>query len=113
MIDPLAREEFRRFLDRQRVDYARTLSPKLAEVDRLWSASAGRGTAPDHLALLTRAAHGLAGSGAMFGFTDLSAAAKELELRLQRLADAPDRVEAVQGIAQAIAHLHSCAARDV
>jgi HPt (histidine-containing phosphotransfer) domain-containing protein len=113
MIEPLAREEFMRFLDKQRADYARTLSLKLAEVDRLWSGIAARGAAPEDLALLTRAAHGLAGSGAMFGFADLSAAARALELRLQRLADGPGKPEgAVEATQEAVARLRSCAPRD-
>jgi HPt (histidine-containing phosphotransfer) domain-containing protein len=113
MMEPGARDEFLRLLERQRAEYLQALPLRLALVENLWSGIANGAAAPDDFACLVRTAHGLAGSGAMFGFDELGAAAKALELRLQAGAQSPlgpqgkDR----DGIEDSIARLRSCAPR--
>jgi HPt (histidine-containing phosphotransfer) domain-containing protein len=111
MIEPGAREEFQRFLERQRADYVLALPLKLAEVESLWGAVAKGAAVSDELARLIRAAHSLAGSGAVFGFEELGASGKSLELLLQRLAESPEgpQGKAAAAIEESIAHLRSCA----
>ena len=113
MIEPGAHEEFQRFLERQRADYVLALPPRLAEVESLWEAVAQGTPAADELARLIRAAHSLAGSGAVFGLVELSASARSLELLLQRLAESTQgpRGNAAAAIGESIARLQSCAPR--
>lgn len=109
-MEPGARAEFLRFLEQQRADYLLALAPKLDEVERLWRGIAKGTAAPGDLALVVRAAHGLAGSGAVFGFTELGAAAKSLELQLQALAGSPQPpCDAADGIEKSVARLRTCA----
>ncbi len=112
-MEPGARDEFLRLLDRQRADYVQALPAKLSEVEHLWGGISQGAAAPDDLACLVRAAHGLAGSGAMFGFAELGAAAKALELRLQAIAQSPEapRGADADSIEDFIARLRSCAPR--
>jgi chemotaxis protein histidine kinase CheA len=76
-------DEFLRFLEEQRRDYRLSLPEKLEQIEALAAELAG--AAPDALERLERLAHGIAGSGATFGFAELGNAAKALELSVQAL----------------------------
>jgi HPt (histidine-containing phosphotransfer) domain-containing protein len=100
-------EDFLRFLEEQRQDYRRGLPDKLARmasiVERL-----DRGD-PAELAGLERLAHSMAGSGGTFGFDELGAAAKALELAVQRLSESGPAATAAQRseVREAIRVLHA------
>jgi HPt (histidine-containing phosphotransfer) domain-containing protein len=100
---------FLEMLERKRLQYGESLPGKMADMERLWVAiRTGAGRAD--LDRLERMAHGLAGSGALFGFEPLSAQARALELEL---ADAPSGGPLPQAreaaIATAMARVRACA----
>jgi len=105
--------QFTRMLEQQRRAYANTLPAKIAGLGLLWRAIVRHEAAPDDLARLVRVAHGLAGSGAVFGFDRLSIEARTLELELEVLlasrTDAGDGRKA--SIAAAIARVQDSVAR--
>ena len=109
MMEPGARDEFLRLLERQRAEYVQALPLKLAELEHRWGEIANGAAAPDDFACLVRTAHGLAGSGAMFGFAELGTAARALELRLQGLAESPQGAQDAGAIGDCIARVRSCA----
>ena len=77
-----AANEFLEALGRQRRDYAAALPGRLRALRQSWR---GIRASRDGLQSIERAAHGLAGSGAMFGFDRLGAEARALESVLRRL----------------------------
>lgn len=105
--------DFLRILEVQRNDYTRVLPGKVAAIERLWNEVRSAAAGPDALATLVRMAHGLAGSGAMFGFDDLSIEAGRLERRLQELAargNSQPWAES-EAVAASLGSLRRCVAR--
>lgn len=88
MMDEAARAAFVALLEHERAEYARALPGRLAGMRRLWREIESGAAGPEDLARLARDAHGLAGSGAVFGFDALSTQARALELQLQVFRDA-------------------------
>jgi chemotaxis protein histidine kinase CheA len=77
--------EFLEFLAAQRADYRSGLGEKFARMAALWNLIAhGDGDTADLLEL-ERQAHSVAGSGATFGYRDLGAGARTLELAVHRV----------------------------
>ncbi len=66
-----------------RVDYASKLPARIAEIENLWSGLLAAGLPAAELEELVRTAHGVAGSGAIFGMAAVSDAARSLELYLE------------------------------
>lgn len=85
MTTPGKHEAFMRAFEEQRRQYAGALPDRLEALGRLWEGVAAGTATPDALELLTRAAHGLAGSGAVFGYGALGAEARAIELELRDL----------------------------
>lgn len=79
---------FLAFLEEQRADYRHSLPGRLAQIETLWRQALNDETPAAALATLERYAHSLAGSGATFGFADIGAAARVLELAVNPLVDA-------------------------
>lgn len=80
-----SQEQFRAFLEQQRVEYQRTLPEKVARLQTLWAAmdaSAG----PVALTEMERLAHTLAGTAGTLGFRELGLAAGSLEVLLTEAA---------------------------
>lgn len=106
---PVPPAAFLEMLEQKRLQYGRSLPGKMADMGRLWEAIRTGATRAD-LDCLERIAHGLAGSGALFGYAPLSAEARALELEL---ADAPSGEPLAKGreaaIAAAIARVRACA----
>ena len=78
-----SKKDFLRMLAARTSEYARALPSRIEDIDGLWQRMRAGG---DPAALgedLVRAAHALAGSGATFGFPDVSRLARALELQLQ------------------------------
>lgn len=67
-----------------REDYAAQLPDKIQQIWETWAALQN-GWSDENLLTLHRMAHGLTGSGATFGFTRLSMAARTLEILLKGL----------------------------
>lgn len=80
-------QDFQKFLDLQRSDYARALPEKMAQVHALWRAVTSGGEAPP-LTELERLVHTLAGTAGTLGFHEVGRAAKALELLLQQVGPA-------------------------
>lgn len=78
---------FLAFLEAQRSDYRRALPQRVAEIVSLWRVALDGEAPAQALAKLERCAHGLAGSGATFGFAALGDAARALELAVNPLLD--------------------------
>src|SRR5262245_10911095 len=76
--------EFERALDTLRDEYARNLSDKLEELEATWHSLEYEWN-PQQFDKLTHLAHRLAGSGATFGFANITYTARELELYLRQL----------------------------
>jgi HPt (histidine-containing phosphotransfer) domain-containing protein len=74
-----ANAEMLAFFERQRESYGRRLPERFANIDRLWLSLAHGGGDSDRDAL-EREAHSLAGSSGTFGWPQLGAAARQLEL---------------------------------
>jgi len=74
-------------LERERRAYADALPGRIRALRELWRAVPAGGEARAGLESVERAAHGLAGSGAIFGFERLSAEARALEIELRSLID--------------------------
>lgn len=79
---------FLAFLEEQRADYRHSLPGRLAQIETLWRQVLNDETPAAALANLERCAHSLAGSGATFGFADIGAAARVLELAVNPLVGA-------------------------
>lgn len=77
-------QDFQKFLDLQRSDYARALPEKMAQVHALWRAVTAGGEAT-LLTELERLVHALAGTAGTLGFHEVGRAAKALELLLQQV----------------------------
>ena len=90
--DPKALQEKLRLLG---VDYAEQLPGKIAQIQEIWK---NLQTGWDQLACQTlhRMAHGLSGSGALFGFSAISKAARDLDCSLVDLAEGKTPATAVQ-----------------
>jgi HPt (histidine-containing phosphotransfer) domain-containing protein len=82
-----ANPAFLAFLEEQRADYRRSLPQRLAQIESLWRLVLNGEAPVEALASLERCAHGLAGSGATFGFAALGDAARALELIVNPLLD--------------------------
>jgi chemotaxis protein histidine kinase CheA len=67
-----------------RADYAAALPGKLDGLERLCREVMARRAPPEQLEDLIRMAHAISGSGATFGLPSVSAAARDLELFLDR-----------------------------
>jgi HPt (histidine-containing phosphotransfer) domain-containing protein len=74
-------ERLRRRLDAMRPEYLQGLASRLAQLEQLRSLIEG-GPSQEPCSALHRLAHSIAGSGATFGYSDLSARARALELLL-------------------------------
>lgn len=81
-------EKFQAELQRLKDAFARSLPARTREVEALWTALGGNPTAAA-IRALERALHSLAGSGATFGFPEVSRCAKSLENALRPLVDDP------------------------
>jgi HPt (histidine-containing phosphotransfer) domain-containing protein len=79
------RPDFLEFLALQRADYRNGLQDKLAHMSALWSLVVEGHDDRGPIGELERAAHSLAGSGATFGFAELGASARALELAVGRV----------------------------
>lgn len=77
-------EEYRQQIANLRRKFRERLSADLAGLDR-WMGTASPVKSPDALRDLREMAHRLAGSGATFGFADISRTARALECRLDEL----------------------------
>jgi HPt (histidine-containing phosphotransfer) domain-containing protein len=73
--------DFLRALEVQRARYREALPGRIAAIERLWDEVCG-GAGQGALAGLVLEVHGLAGSGAVFGFEALGTEAKSLEREL-------------------------------
>jgi chemotaxis protein histidine kinase CheA len=78
---------FLAFLEEQRTDYRLSLPQRLAQIESLWRQVVNGEAPAEALASLERCAHGLAGSGATFGYATLGDAARALELIVNPLLD--------------------------
>ncbi len=72
-------------LKRVRKNYAARLPGKVELIEEAWSKLLGIGPDREGLKALRIQAHGLAGSGATYGFKEISEAAHKLEIFLQSL----------------------------
>lgn len=72
-------------LDRLRQRYAHKLPQRVDELQLIWSTSDQPNTELARANALVFKAHSLAGSASTFGYTSLGAAARRLELTLQRV----------------------------
>jgi DNA-binding response OmpR family regulator len=61
-------------------DYASRLPGKIIELEQIWEGIQRQGNARKDLALLRRKVHSLSGSGATFGFKQISEYARQMEL---------------------------------
>jgi DNA-binding response OmpR family regulator len=61
-------------------EYASRLPGKIIELEQIWARIQGRGDSGKDLALLRRKVHSLSGSGATFGFKQISEYARQMEL---------------------------------
>jgi DNA-binding response OmpR family regulator len=68
-----------------RKDYASRLPQKISELEKVWAAVLGNNEPGKQLARLRRMVHSLTGSGATFGFKELSDEARKLELLLDMI----------------------------
>ena len=66
-------------------EYAAKLPERIAEIERLWTGLLAAGMPAAELEELVRAAHGIAGSGAILGMAAVSDAARDLELYLESI----------------------------
>ncbi len=81
-----------------RVSYAEQLPHKYAQIAEAWKALQSKPEERATLAVMHRIAHSLTGSGATFGFDDISTAARLLERQLKELLEAePTLVAQAQG----------------
>jgi len=103
------REEFLRVLEEQRAEYGRTIAGKIAGMQLLWRGICASNSGSDDMQRLVRTAHGLAGSGAMFGYDRLGARASDLERELLRILEhgTPEAREAAS-VDGAIVALRDC-----
>jgi len=76
---------FADFVDRQRRKFAASLPARLEGVEASWRKIAAGAAAPEEAMQLAVAAHGIAGSCAVFDLPEMSRAARALELELGRL----------------------------
>src|SRR5450432_4213612 len=77
--------DFLEFLALQRSAYRNGLQDKLANMSALWSRVVEGHDDRGAIGELERAAHSLAGSGATFGYAELGASARALELAVSRM----------------------------
>lgn len=107
--------EFLERLGEERRHYVATLPGTLAGMELLWRAIAQDDAAPGDLERLVRIAHGLAGSGGVFGFDALGKEARALELALRCvLASGRPAANAQRSaIAAAIAAVRDCIAPSI
>jgi DNA-binding response OmpR family regulator len=66
-------------------DYAARLPVKISELEQIWERIQHQSNAKKDLALLHRKVHSLSGSGTTFGFKEISAYARNLELLLDMI----------------------------
>ncbi|MBI3914901.1 MAG: diguanylate cyclase [Chloroflexi bacterium] len=102
--------EFEKQLQVLRDAYIESLPEKIRQLNIAWE-NLEKNWRVENLRELYRHAHSLAGSGATFGFSDLSAAAREGELFLQGLLEnpaLPSRAQAAQ-VQALVAEIENCA----
>lgn len=95
---PESTMELESMLDDLRKLYVAGLDDKMAAIDQGWQASLG-GCGEEQRASMIRRVHSFAGSGAMYGFSAISAAARSLEHTLGSIetnggGPSPDQIEA-------------------
>ncbi|MDH4100140.1 MAG: Hpt domain-containing protein [Nitrospirota bacterium] len=101
----------RKRIDALRRAYARQLPERVEAMETLWAGQKGSNRTKAGLSELARQAHGLAGSGATYGFADVSQAARELELRIEAMVEAGgslDEQRAKEADAMLIALKQAC-----
>ena len=82
-----ANPAFAAFLEEQRLDYQRSLPPRVAQMQALWQQVLDGQAPADALPTLERHAHSIAGSAATFGCAPLGNAARALEMILTPLVE--------------------------
>jgi HPt (histidine-containing phosphotransfer) domain-containing protein len=105
-------EAIRTVISELRDDYASALPGRVAQIEQLWRRLVAEEAPPAELEELIRMAHGIAGSGATFGFAQASHAARELEYSLEpyQAAGALPAAAEREGVAGLIATLKQAAA---
>lgn len=95
-----------------RIAYIQSAPSKLSDLGALWNEARASGWSPQARDGLVELTHRIAGSGGSYGYPDLSAAARTLELMLKELDGQPadgaaleqayrDLVAALEAVAQA------------
>ena len=98
--------DFQSALEQLRQEYFRNLPGKVSEITLAWQALRENVWNPEQFQTCTRLAHSLAGSGATYGFTTVSQAARALEHFLKSLPDdSPPPDDAQQEIENLIERL--------
>lgn len=102
-------DELKDALAKLRADYAAQLPGTVAQMEQLWQGLAAAEIPPAKLTELARMAHSMAGSGATFGFPNVSRTARELEMFLDPFAGgeqlpAPAAQERVAQLLAALRH---------
>ena len=83
-------EDTRIRINALRKDYAEQLPGKIREIEEAWKRLEGGAWNPGDFQQFHRSVHGLAGSGAMFGFPGLTTSARSLDLVLKALGAGPE-----------------------
>ncbi len=78
---------FAAFMEEQRLDYQRSLPPRVAQMQALWQEILDGKAPDDAMPALERHAHSIAGSAATFGCAPLGNAARSLEMILTPLVE--------------------------
>lgn len=91
-----AMQKFQEELEKLKTAFAASLPSRVAEIEALWTKACTQSTSED-MRFLERALHSLAGSGATFGFPEISRQAKSFENKLSPLvgksqAPPPDQI---------------------
>jgi HPt (histidine-containing phosphotransfer) domain-containing protein len=93
-------------LGEMRHEFLQRTDSDLATLTAHWSAREDRGATPSSLAAMRSIAHGLAGSGGIFGFDDISDAAAALEEALIIANGSPGSINQIES---ALKRLAACA----
>ncbi|MEO5737573.1 MAG: Hpt domain-containing protein [Variovorax sp.] len=102
-----ANTAFAAFLAEQRLDYQRSLPPRVEQMQALWQQVLDGQATDDALPTLERHAHSIAGSAATFGCAPLGDAARALEMILTPLVESGAALndDARAGVSAALALL--------
>ena len=74
-------------LEALRQQYVAILPDKIDEIERAWGEVANKGSCEETLRPMVMLAHGLAGSGATFGFPQVSDLSRRIETAVKRVRD--------------------------